>query len=547
MWWRCTLCIIVGSSLLAAASWPAEAFETCFCAKADAKQKYCGEIIKFDPDDAITVRVGPAPISLPTLNFAECHGEAVPASPASPPARRDAVVAVPVTPATRPETPIAQVEAFGIYGSNTIGEELMPRLIAGYAQHERLLLEGDRCDGELLLRRTATGPAVAIACSARGSHTGIPALAAGKADIAMLSRPISAAEQEIMRAADMKDMTTLRHEQAVALDGLIVIVSAQNPASALTLDQIGRIFSGEIADWSQLALPAGRINVYARDDDSGTRDTFNALVMEPRHRKLTVSAKLFASSSDLSDQVAADPRGIGFVGYAYRRNAKVLAISEPCGIVQKATVATIKAEDYPLSRRLYFYTGKLHSVHAANFVYYVISDAAQEVISRSNFVNQSIEAETGAETRARVRDFERARPTEPDLEFDVAAMQRLRLDAEHAERLSVSFRFRSGTATLDTKALQDAVRLAAYLSEQTHGRRILLMGFADAKGTFASNMALSRQRAEEVRRVILATGAAISPDAIVTRGYSELMPVACNSDEEGREKNRRVEAWLMAE
>jgi phosphate transport system substrate-binding protein len=126
-------------------------------------------------------------------------------------------------------------------------------------------------------------------------------------------------------------------------------------------------------------------------------------------------------------------------------------------------------------------------------------------------------------------------------------MQRLRLDAEHAERLSVSFRFRSGTATLDTKALQDALRLAAYLSEQAHGRRILLMGFADAKGTFASNMALSRQRAEEVRRVILATGAAISPDAIVTRGYSELMPVACNSDEEGREKNRRVEAWLVGE
>jgi phosphate transport system substrate-binding protein len=528
---------------MAAVSSPARAFQTCFCAKADPKLKYCGEIVKFDPDDAITVRVGPAPISLPTLNFAECHAEVAPVSPA----RSDAGIDEAEKPVTQSETPVTHAEAFGIYGSNTIGEELMPRLIAAYAQHERLILEGDRCDGQLLLRGTLAGPAVAIACSAKGSHTGIPALAAGKADIAMLSRPISAEEQEIMRAADMKDMTTLRHEQAVALDGLIVIVSAENPASALTLDQIGRIFSGDIADWSQLGLPPGRISVYARNDDSGTRDTFNALVMEPRHRKLTGAAKLFTSSSDLSDQVAADPRGIGFVGYAYRRNAKALAVSEPCGIVHKATVATIKAEDYPLSRRLYLYTGKLHSVHALNLVYYVISDAAQEVISRSNFINQSIGAETSAETWARVRDYERARPTEPDLDFDVAAMQRLRFDAEHAERLSVSFRFRSGTATLDTKALQDVLRLAAYLREEARGRRILLMGFADAKGTFASNMALSRQRAEEVRRVILATGAGMSPDTIVVRGYSELMPVACNSDEEGREKNRRVEAWLVAE
>jgi outer membrane protein OmpA-like peptidoglycan-associated protein len=45
---------------------------------------------------------------------------------------------------------------------------------------------------------------------------------------------------------------------------------------------------------------------------------------------------------------------------------------------------------------------------------------------------------------------------------------------------------------------------------------------------------------------LLTSGAGLSPSAMVAKGYSELMPVACNVDDAGREKNRRVEAWLMS-
>jgi outer membrane protein OmpA-like peptidoglycan-associated protein len=67
------------------------------------------------------------------------------------------------------------------------------------------------------------------------------------------------------------------------------------------------------------------------------------------------------------------------------------------------------------------------------------------------------------------------------------------------------------------------------------------------RGSFAANLGLAQARADEVRTSLLSSGAGLSPDLIVARGYNELMPVACNSDEASRAKNRRVEVWLTAD
>src|SRR5262249_4078881 len=227
--------------------------------------------------------------------------------------------------AQRPAPPLAPVveERFGIAGSNTIGERLMPALISSFGQAQGLVSEEKSCaDTTLHLRR---GPwTLSIACSAHGTHTGIPALADGRADVAMLSRPISAEEQASMRRAGFPAMDTVRYESVVALDGLLIVVAPRNPLRPLSIDQIARIFAGEITDWAQLGGSAGKINLYVRDENSGTRDSFESMVMKPSRKAIAGSAIKFESSSELSDGVAADPRGIGFVGFAYQRQARAL-------------------------------------------------------------------------------------------------------------------------------------------------------------------------------------------------------------------------------
>jgi phosphate transport system substrate-binding protein len=242
--------------------------------------------------------------------------------------------------------------------------------------------------------------------------------------------------------------------------------------------------------------------------------------------------------------VAADPRGIGFVGFAYQRKARALAIAQPCGIVHPPTVLAIKAEDYPLSRRLFLYTAKQHSVYSGDFVHYALSLAAQPVIERAGYVNQAIASWSVAETKARVAGYAASPLQEAGLERDRRRLGDLRATAERAERLSISFRFRPNSTKLDTKAWQDMLRLADHMKTVARDRRVLLLGFADSYGSFASNLNLSQGRADEVRTSLLSSGAGLSPDLIVAKGYSELLPVACNADDTGRATNRRGEVWL---
>jgi phosphate transport system substrate-binding protein len=262
-------------------------------------------------------------------------------------------------------------------------------------------------------------------------------------------------------------------------------------------------------------------------------------------KTISQAARNHKSSSELSDAVTEDTRAIGFVGFAYKGRAKALAITQECGIAHEASAFEVKTEDYPLSRRLYLYTAKHLSIHSLNLVEYALSEAAQPVIESAGYVNQTIAVWSNQETNARVSAYAAAPPKEDDLEIDEALQRHLRRAAERSERLSLSFRFRPNSAKLDTKALQDVLRLAAWLKANAHNKKVVLLGFADAQGSFSTNLRLSGERAEEVRRALVEI-AGTSPGAIVAKGYGELMPVACNGDDAGRQKNRRVEVWLAA-
>lgn len=105
----------------------------------------------------------------------------------------------------------------------------------------------------------------------------------------------------------------------------------------------------------------------------------------------------------------------------------------------------------------------------------------------------------------------------------------------------MNFRFQEGSANLDNKALRDLKRLMAYLQEQNKLRdKVVLVGFGDAKADTARAELLSKLRAMAVRRE-LSKGGVIFRDII---GLGDELPVAANSGDDGRIKNRRVEVWV---
>ena len=410
-------------------------------------------------------------------------------------------------------------------GSNTVGAELGPALAEEFFR-QRLgatdvrTVRGDKED-EVRVQGILPGESSpkTIEIHAHGSATAFEDLGNLRCDVGMASRKIKAGEAS--RLAAFGDMTSASSEHVVGLDGIVVIVSKDNAVRSLTKEQIARVFAGEIVDWKQLGGSSAAIGVYARDDRSGTYDTFKALVLGSK--RLVANAKRFEDSRELSDAVAKDPSGIGFIGLPYVRDAKAVAVSENGTRPFLPNHFTVSTEDYALSRRLFLYTSSnLTNDVARAFVNFALSPHGQEIVEKIGFVGQSIS------------------PT-PVTSTLTDAPDRYRRWTTGATRLSLDFRFRSGSSDLDNKALADLDRVVSFLTDLHYsGQNILLFGFADGSGTPQVNDALSKNRATAVAQQFEQRG--VNAAAVI--GLGSELPVASNETPEGREKNRRVEIWL---
>jgi len=371
-----------------------------------------------------------------------------------------------------------------------------------------------------VIGETVQGRRVAVDIAAHGSSTGFTALKTATADLAASSRPIKDSERaDLARLGDFKSVGA---EQVIAIDGLAIILHPQNPLHELNTEQLARIFSGEAKTWEELGGSGGTIHLYARDDQSGTYDTFKELVLSRRGKTLSSAAKRFESSEQLSDAVSLDPQGIGFIGLPYVRQAKAVAIADGQSQAMLPLNSLIATEDYPLSRRLFFYlppNGK--NPWADALVAFAQSSTGQAIVAANGFIAQTVQAMTVTPNALMPEGYQ--------------ALSR------HAQRLTVNFRFEEGSATLDNKARQDLSRVLDYIKQRDKtNRQVTLVGFGDAKSDPARADLLSKLRAMAVRRELVKSGVVFRE----IRGFGAEMPVAANSADEGRIKNRRVEVWV---
>lgn len=103
--------------------------------------------------------------------------------------------------------------------------------------------------------------------------------------------------------------------------------------------------------------------------------------------------------------------------------------------------------------------------------------------------------------------------------------------------------FASGAAELDAGEYASLEALSDYLHANPDAR-VALVGHTDASGALAANIALSKQRAESVRRRMI-DSYSIPADQIVAEGVGYLAPRDSNLTEQGLSRNRRVEVMLL--
>ncbi|WP_449433751.1 substrate-binding domain-containing protein [Pseudomonas putida] len=422
-----------------------------------------------------------------------------------------------------PLTTQAEPMHLRVQGSNTVGAALLPALVQGllWAQQATAIEQtpGAVANETVIQARDPQGHPLRIDIAAHGSSTGFVALGHGEADLAAASRPISDDEASQLHA--LGDLRAAASEQVIGLDGVAVIVHPDNPLPQLTTEQLAQIFSGKIQRWEQLGIAGGAIHLYARDNRSGTYETFKALVLEPHGSQLSAKTQRFESSFDLAERVGADRQAIGFSSLAAVHGAKVLAIAEGAAPAMLPERSLVASEDYPLSRRLYFYLPANAKPEAKALADFAQSPAGQAIVAQQGFVSQQIKAQPIA--------------------LQSGMPPRYRTLAQRALRLSVNFRFQEGSASLDNKALRDVQRVAEYLRQAGKLQsKAVLVGFGDPKETPGRAALLSRLRALAVRRELARTGVQV----LEVTGMGDELPVADNDLEQGRLRNRRVEVWV---
>lgn len=409
---------------------------------------------------------------------------------------------------------------FAVEGSNTIGAHLMRNLLLAYLEAQGVknlevlpLAE----ENEYRVQGVASNRRVYVDVAAHGSSTGFRGLGKNTADTAMASRRIKDAEVESLSA--LGDLQDYDSEHVIAIDGLAIIVHPQNPLDLISLRELGEIFSGRISNWSELGGPDKPIKLYARDENSGTWDTFRSLVLGDQ--PLAPEARRFESNDILSDLVAGDPDAIGFVGLGSLRQAKALAVQDEGTAALHPVELTVATEDYALARRLFLYSPQVKQTAVVReFLAFVQSDAGQEIVRRSGFVSQNLIS------------VRYDKPLEGPQEY-------LELVAS-AERLSVNLRFAEGSADLDNKALRDILRIVDYMRRpENKNKRLVLVGFGDEIANRQRAEVLSRLRATAVKSALFRLGVPSAP----VIGLGADVPVASNLHE-GRSKNRRVEVWV---
>lgn len=448
-----------------------------------------------------------------------------------------------------PDIEVADVGVV-IAGSELIGEGMMPLLMSGFAASldAEAEITNTSVEGRIVASLVADGgfgdDIGSYLVSSTSTDAAFDALMAREAQIAMASRRILPAEAKKLRAAGAGNMVSSDQERVIAMDSLVIVTHPSNPVDTLAIEDLQGIYSGRIANWSELGGPDAPIRVIARAPGSATRTFFEDRVFDGRGVEAAPGLVLVGDDQEMAAAVNDDPAAIGYVGYAFQRGSKPLTLVNECGIEMSPDAFSAKTEEYALGRRMYLYN-RSDDMDAAtrSFLDFAISEDADGVVAKSGFIDLSIERRTQGPTDARAVTLAN---TKADA-FETRIMQEMLAEMAAHDRLSTTFRFRSGSSKMDEKARFDMERLIRYLETMPAGTEVTLVGFTDEVGAFEANRRLSIGRADQVRAEIQAASeGALDGLTFNVLGFGEIAPAACNATETGRAINRRVEVWVRS-
>ena len=168
---------------------------------------------------------------------------------------------------------------------------------------------------------------------------------------------------------------------SVARDGVTLVVNKKNPVDSLSLQQLKKIYSGQIVNWKFVNGKDQNIVLYSRENSSGTYEFFKQKILTKNEDGIPVdfstNIQLLQGTSAVAQAVSSDENGIGYGGIGYfasRNDIKVLKIRSS------------ENEKNVLSRKLFCYINKNSNPEVIKFINFLNSGSGQALIKESGFI-----------------------------------------------------------------------------------------------------------------------------------------------------------------
>jgi phosphate transport system substrate-binding protein len=212
-----------------------------------------------------------------------------------------------------------------------------------------------------------------------GSGTGIAALINGTTDIADASRGMKDAEKAKVR----ERYNVLPTEIPVAKDGVAFYVNESNPVQQLSVEQLKKIYTGEIENWKEVGGKDAPIVIYSRENSSGTYVFVKEVVLG--NEDYAARAQTLPGTAAVVNAVAKEPNGIGYGGAAYAKGVKEVRVAKGSGEGFLPSKENVQSGKYPLARNLFMYTRSSPSGDVKDFIDFCLSPEGQEIVTRVGY------------------------------------------------------------------------------------------------------------------------------------------------------------------
>jgi len=227
-------------------------------------------------------------------------------------------------------------------------------------------------------------PNLNIIVNAGGSGVGVTQLGEGKIQIGMISRDLT--DSEMKRHPDVNYII-----HKIGKDAVVPVVSSEiyeSGIKSLTIEQIGKIYKGEIDNWNVLGGPHRNILVIDKERSRGTRHIFMKFVLGHKDADAPGADLVLGSNNEEQTAISQSDAAIGMLSHAWLNDdVKGLSIIMPDKSVIDPILDNILNGTYPIARDLLLITNGEPVDKTRKFIDFVLSSEGQRIVEEAGYVS----------------------------------------------------------------------------------------------------------------------------------------------------------------